>query len=140
MPSFLASSFLGGQSVPRDFKGGQGAHDPVTPIPGEKQREALQFLAKTILAGDAFHFSPALLRRLTTDNWYHWGSESMFYSGGVDYPIFDRVLGIQRIVLNRCFDSTVLSRIENQELQSNPDAKPLKMAEVFQTLTDSVSG
>jgi hypothetical protein len=138
--TYLASSFIGGQSVTRDFKGGEGAHDPVTPIPGEKQREALTFLAKTMLTGDAFHFSPALLRRLTTENWYHWGSESMFYGGGVDYPIYDRVLAIQRIVLNRCFDPAVLTRLENQALQANPDAKPLQMAEVFQTLTDSVWG
>jgi hypothetical protein len=136
----LASGYIGGQSVTRDFKGSEGAHDPVTPIPGEKQREALDFLAKTILTGDAFHFSPVMLRRLTTDNWYHWGSESMFYGGGVDYPIFDRVLAIQRIVLNRCFAPSVLSRLQNQALQSNPEAKPLKMAEVFQTLTDSIWG
>ena len=138
--SYLASSYIGGQSVCRDFKGSEGSHDPVTPVPGDKQREALDFLAKNILTGDAFHFSPVMLRRLTTDNWYHWGSESMFYGGGVDYPIFDRVLSIQRIVLNRCFDPSVLSRLENQELQSNPDAKPLKLSEVFQTLTDSVWG
>ena len=138
--AYLASSYIGGQSVCRDFKGGEGSHDPVTPIPGDKQREALDFLSKTMLTGEAFHFSPALLRRLTTDNWYHWGSESMFYGGGVDYPIFDRVLSIQRIILNRCFDASVLSRLQNQELQTNPDGKPLKMSEVFQTVSDAVWG
>lgn len=136
--AYLASSFIGGQSVSRDFKGGQGCHDPVTPIPGDKQREALDFLSKTILTGEAFRFSPALLRRLTTDNWYHWGSDSMSAGGGVDYPIFDRVLAIQRIALNRCLDASVLARLQNQELQAGPDAKPLKMAEVFQTLTDAI--
>jgi hypothetical protein len=136
--AYLASSFIGGQGVSRDFKGGEGCHDPVTPIPGDKQRQALDFVAKTILAGDAFHFSPVMLRRLTTDNWYHWGSDSLFYGGGVDYPIFDRVLSIQRIVLNRCFDPAVLSRLQNQELQANPDTKPLKVAEVFQTMTDAI--
>lgn len=136
--AYLASGFIGGQSISRDFKGGKEGHDPITPIPGEKQREALAFLSKTILAGDAFHFSPALLRRLTTDNWYHWGSQSLFYGGGVDYPIYERVLAIQRIVLNRCFDPAVLSRLQNQELQAKPDAKPLKMAEIFQTLTEAI--
>ena len=138
--AYLASGYLGGQAISRDFKGGEGSHDPVMPIAGDKQREALKFLAKDMLTGEAFRFSPALLRRLTTDNWYHWGSESMFYGGGVDYPIFERVLSIQRIVLNRCFSPTVLSRLENQELQSNPDAKPLKMSEVFETVTEAVWG
>jgi len=136
--AYLASGSIGGQSVSRDFKGAEGGHDPVTPIAGDKQREALDFLARSLLSGEAFHFSPPLLRRLTTDNWYHWGSESLFYGGGVDYPIFDRVLSIQRIVLNRCFDPAVLGRLQNQELQSNPDSKPLNMAEVFQTVTDAV--
>ena len=138
--AYLASSFIGGQSISRDFKGSEGCHDPVMPVPGDKQREALDFLAKNILTGDAFHFSPLLLRRLTTDNWYHWGSEDMFYGGGVDYPIFERVLAIQRIVLNRCFDPSVLSRLENQELQSDPQAKPLKVSDVFQTTTESIWG
>jgi hypothetical protein len=136
----LASAFIGGQTISRDFKGGENGHDPITPIPGEKQREALEFLSKNIMVGDAFHFSPVLLRRLTTDNWSHWGSESLFYGGGVDYPIFDRVLAVQRLVLNRCFDPGVLSRLQNQELQSNKDAKPLKMSEVFQTMTDAIWG
>ncbi len=138
--AYLASSFIGGQSVSRDFKGSEGCHDPVSPVPGDKQREALDFLAKNVLTGDAFHFSPVMLRRLTTDNWYHWGSESLFYGGGVDYPIFERVLAIQRIVLNRCFDPSVLSRLENQELQSDPQAKPLKVSEIFQTTTESIWG
>ena len=136
--AYLAAGFIGGQSVSRDFKGAEGGHDPVTPIPGDKQRAALDFLAKTLLNGEAFHFSPALLRRLTTDNWYHWGNESLFFGGGVDYPIFDRVLAIQRIVLDRCFEPAVLGRLQNQELQSNADGKPLKIAEVFQTVTDAV--
>ncbi len=136
--AYLASGFIGGQSISRDFKGAERGHDPVAPIAGDKQREALEFVAKTILNGEAFHFSPALLRRLTTDNWYHWGSEFMFLGGGVDYPIFDRVLAIQRIVLNRCFDPGVLARLQNQQLQSNPDSKPLGMAEVFQKVTDAV--
>jgi Met-zincin/Domain of unknown function (DUF5117)/Domain of unknown function (DUF5118) len=137
--AYLASSYIGGQSVSRDFKGGEGSHDPVTPIAGEKQREALEFLSKNLLVGDAFHFPPALLRRLTSDNWYHWGSDGML-GGGVDYPIYERVLAMQRIVLNRCFDPAVLSRLQNQELQCQPDGKPLKMAEVFQTLTDAIWG
>ncbi len=138
--TYLASAFIGGQSIVRDFKGSEGSHDPVSPIPGAKQREALDFVAKTILSGDAFHFPPSLLRRLTTDHWYHWGSESMNYGASVDYPIVEVVLGIQRIVLDRCFDGSVLWRLENQEMQSNPDAKPLKIADVFQTMTDTIWG
>ncbi len=138
--AYLASAFIGGQSISRDFKGGEGSHDPVTPVPGDKQRAALEFLAQKLLRGEGFRFPPALLRRLTTDNWYHWGSDAMFYGGSVDYPIFERVLAIQRIALNRCLNAAVLARLQNQELQADPNSRPLKLAEVFQTLTEAIWG
>lgn len=133
--TYLAANFIGGQNVCRDFKGGDKSHDPVTPVPGDKQREALKFLADNILSGKSFQFSPAMLRRLTTEYWYHWGSDSM---GGIDYPIFGRILAIQRIVLNQCFNASILSRIQHQQLQADSGSKPLKLEEVFSTLTDSI--
>ncbi len=137
--TYLASSYIGGHMVSRDFKGGKDNHDPIVPVPGAKQREALKFLAEKILSDQAFQFPPRLLRRLTTDFWYHWGNESLFYLGGsIDYSIYDRVLAIQRIVLNQCFNGSVLSRLQHQELQSEPGANPLRVPEVFRTLTDSI--
>jgi hypothetical protein len=137
--AYLAAEFIGGQYVSRDFKGGKDSHDPVVPVPGDKQREALRFLTDNILSDKAFEFSPALLRRLATEFWYHWGSDSMgMLGGGVDYPIYSRVLAVQRIVLNQCFSPSILARIQNQELQVEPREKPLKMDEIFSTLTESI--
>jgi hypothetical protein len=76
---------------------------------------------------------------LTTEYWYHWGSDTFYMlGGGIDYPIYSRVLAIQRIALNQCFSPTILSRLQHQELQSDPGGKPLKMEEVFSTLTESI--
>jgi hypothetical protein len=136
--TFLAAGYIGGQYVSRDFKGGESSHDPVVPVPGDKQREALSFLTENILSDRAFQFSPALLRRLTADHWSHWGSDSVYMSGGVDYPIYSRVLALQRIVLGQCFTPGILSRIQNQELQAEPKSKPLKMEEIFTALTESI--
>ena len=135
--AYMAGSFIGGHEVSRDFKGGENAHDPVTPVPGAKQREALRFLADKVLSCASFQFPPSLLRRLTTENWYHWGDESL-YGGSVDYPVYGRVLAIQRIVLNRCLNGAVLSRLQLQELQSEPGSNPLRISEVFDTLTDAI--
>jgi hypothetical protein len=137
--TYLAANYIGGQYVCRDFKGAEHGRDPVIPVPGDKQREALQFLAENILSDKAFQFSPSLLRRLATEYWYHWGSDSMSYmGGGADFPIYSRILAVQRIVLNQCFNGTILSRIENQELQSEPKSKPLKIEEIFSTLTEGI--
>ncbi len=137
--AYMAANYIGGQFVSRDFKGGEKSRDPVVPVPGDKQREALRFLADHILSEKAFQFSPALLRRLTTEYWYHWGSDSMsFMSGGVDYPIYARILAVQRIALNQCFSPKVLSRIQDQELRAEPNDKPIRLDEIFSTLTESI--
>jgi hypothetical protein len=70
------------------------------------------------------------------ETWYHWGSPFSFFDS-VDYPVYDRVLDIQRIALNHCLDATVLRRLQNQTLLAEDD-KPLEMSEIFRTLTDSV--
>jgi hypothetical protein len=135
----IAASYIGGQHVSRDFKGGENSRDPVVPAPGDKQREALKFITENILSDEAFRFSPSLLRRLTTEYWYHWGSDSMSMSGGgSDYPVHNRILAIQRIALNQCFNPRILSRIQNQELQAEPDCKPIRMEEVFSSLTEGI--
>lgn len=134
----LASSYVGGQSVSRDHKGTKGERDPVTPVKGAKQREALTFVTEQILSDKAFKFSPALLRRLAAERWYHWGNDSLASGGQADYPVNQRILAIQKIVLSQCFDAGVLSRLQNQELEADPGSEPLKMAEVFSVLTQGV--
>jgi hypothetical protein len=136
--AYLASGFVGGHLISRDFKGTEGARDPNAPIPPERQREALEFLIQEVLSDEAFTFSPALLRRLTSENWYHWGSDSIFFFGGMDFPVYNRILAIQRIVLNRCFNPSVLTRLQNQELQFEEGTDPVSIAEVFQTLTEGI--
>jgi hypothetical protein len=138
--SFLAASHIGGQSVSRDHKGGKQSHDPIVPVKGAKQREALTFLSDQILSDKAFKFSPALLRKLASERWYHWGNESLFSfgGGGTDYPLHERILGIQKIVLNQCLAADVLSRLQNQELEADPNGEPLTIAQVFRALTEGV--
>jgi hypothetical protein len=135
--AYLASSCVGGQSFSRDFRGGEKSRDPIVPISGSRQREALRLVMDQILSDKAFKFSPSLLRRLTREHWYHWGSD-MLFGGGVTYDVYQRVLAIQRIVLNQCFDGSVLSRIMNQELQCDEGANPIKISEIFRALTDGV--
>jgi len=136
--AYLASAYIGGQTYSRDYKGSKNARDPVTPIPGVKQRGALQFLIEEILSDRAFTFKPSLLRRLTVEHWYHWGNDSLFASGEPDYPVYARILGIQRIVLSQCFDSGVLQRLLNQPLLSEPDREPLRIDEVFRKTSGAI--
>jgi hypothetical protein len=136
--SFLAVEHIGGQTVSRDHKGGKGARDPVVPVAAAKQRAALAFVSDQILSDRAFKFSPALLRKLASERWYHWGNDSMFGQGDVDYPINEEVLSIQKIALNHCLRTDVLARLANQENQVDEGEKPLRIAEVFRALSDGI--
>jgi hypothetical protein len=136
--AYLAASHIGGQSVSRDHKGSKGAKDPIIPVAGTKQREALALLVDHVLSDKAFQFSPALLRRLASERWYHWGNDGFFFFGGVDYPVNEQILRIQQIALNQCLAADVLARLQNQEIESDPGAPALRMSEVFRALTDGI--
>jgi hypothetical protein len=131
--AYLAAEYIGGQSVNRDFKGTDKARDPVTPIAGVRQREALKLMVEQILGDKAFQFSPALLRKLISESW-----QDDRYSSGSEYPIYRVILNIQEIALDQCLDNSVLQRIQNQEMQSEPGSDPIKIAEVFRSLSDGI--
>ncbi|WP_435006241.1 zinc-dependent metalloprotease [Tundrisphaera lichenicola] len=135
----LVSSQIGGQSISRHHKGDKDAADPIVPIAGDKQRAALSFLVENLLSDQSFQFSPALLRRLSKEHW-DMGAVSDNHRGIGDISVNDRVLAIQRIALSHCLSGSVLTRLQNQELQSDPGTKPLAVAEVFRLLTDGIYG
>lgn len=133
----LAANHVGGEYIHRDHNGDPSGRDPLDPVKSAKQREALKFLAENILTDKSFEFSPQLLRRLGADRWMHWGNEQVFFTG-VEYPVHERVLSIQRVALNHLYDPAVLKRIQNNSLKSSKDDDPLTIAEVFRTATDSI--
>jgi hypothetical protein len=98
----------------------------------------LSFLVDQILGDKAFKFSPALLRRLATEKWSDWSGGMIVFGGGVDYPLNEEILGIQKIVLGQCLAADVLSRLQNQEWQVDAGADSLRTAEVFRALTDGI--
>ncbi|HWB20894.1 MAG TPA: zinc-dependent metalloprotease, partial [Phycisphaerales bacterium] len=69
----IASDWIGGSSVNRDRKGEPNARDPVTPISVEQQRRALKFIIDNMFRDDAFGLTPALLSKMTVENWWDQG-------------------------------------------------------------------
>jgi len=133
----LVANFIGGEYMHRDHRDDPNARDPFVPVQADKQREALKFLQEHILSDKHFQFSPRLLRHLGADRWMHWGNE-MSAMGKVDYPLHQRILSIQRIVLGQVFNPSVLSRIQNNSLKTDKEEKPLTIAEVFRSVTDGI--
>ncbi|WP_428305361.1 zinc-dependent metalloprotease [Lacipirellula sp.] len=137
--AFLATQYIGGREISRDARGGENAHDPITPVSGKKQRDALKFIAKNILIDEPIPMRPELLRRVTTEHWYHWGADMEMYAGKVGIPYYAQVEAIQNIPLSEMFGSSArLELIESNEAMVDPDQKPLQTAEVFRTFTDAI--
>jgi hypothetical protein len=136
--AFLIGKFVGGVQMHRDHAGDPNGRDPFVVTDPDKQRAALKFLQEHLLTDKPFQFPPKLLRKLAADRWLHWGSERAIATS-VEYPIHERILAIQRVVLDHLLDGEVLARIQNNALKSEPGAKaPLGVAEVFRALTDSI--
>jgi len=135
--AYLVARFVGGELVHRDHRGDPNGRDPFEPITAAKQREALKFLQDNVLTDKPFHFSPQLLRRLAADRWMHWGNETNFFAG-VDYPVYQRILAIQRVALRKLLTPVTLTRLQDNALKYDKEDNPVTVAEVFRGLTDSI--
>lgn len=133
--AYLASQYIGGEYSHRDHKGDPNARTPFAAIPLAKQREAIAFVREKVLADTAFQFTPDLLRRLAPEQWDHWG---MFAPVGQPYHVYGRVLSIQRIVLYRFLDPSILRQIQESELHATPGEEPLRLPEIFDGLTATI--
>lgn len=131
---YLISKYVGGEHVYRDHRGDPNGRDPLVPVTAAKQREALRFLQEHVFNDKPYQLPPDLLRRLGTDRWYHWGSAPR----PTDFPLYERVLGIQKVALGHLFDPAVLRRIQANALKAEKADQPLTVAEVFRTATDGI--
>jgi hypothetical protein len=135
--AYLSSQYVGGQYTSRAHREEPDAKVPVEPIPLAKQREAIKLLKEEILSDGAFKFSPELLKRLAPEHFMD-DDYYFFFSSDYQFPLYETVLSIQRIVLARFLDSQVLRSIQNAELLASSGQEVLKMPEVFDTLTDAI--
>lgn len=132
--AYLISKYIGGEHANRDHRGDPKGRDPLVPVSSAKQREALKFLQDHIFNEKLFQFPPDLLSRLAVERWYHWGTRP----GSTDFPLHDRILGIQRVALNQLLSASVLRRIQDNAMKAKKDEQPLTVAEVFRCTTDGV--
>jgi hypothetical protein len=132
--AYLISKYVGGEHAYRDHREDPKGRDPLVPVPTAKQREALKFLQEHVFTDKPFQFSPELLRRLAVERWSHWGARP----SSTDYPLYDRILGIQEVALDQLLSPTVLRRIQNNALKTDNKDQPLTVAEVFRSVTDGV--
>jgi hypothetical protein len=135
-----SSKFVGGVYHYRDHFGDPNGRAPFTPVPANKQREALAFLQKYAFAEDAFELPPTLLNRLAAERLPGVTGIGGLYNaeGRTDYAWHDAVLNLHRAVLGRLFQPVTLGRMQDNELRFGPDEKVFTMADIFEGLDASI--
>ena len=129
------TDYVGGQRFRRLDPWENRDRNPFEPIPAAKQREALVALKEQVFAADAFEFSSQLINQLAPDRWRHWGVSLTRYP--LDYPIYERVLGIQSLALSDLFLSERLARVRDLEFKTDAE-DVLTLAELYESLYQSV--
>jgi hypothetical protein len=89
-----------------------------------------------VFSAKAFEFSPQLLNQLAPSRWSHWGAFPDLFE--LDYPISDRLLFLQQVVLRSLLSPIRLSRLQDLELKTDATEEVFKLPELFSTLQESI--
>jgi len=127
----LARQF-GGVRTLRDFPG--SGRDPLAPVDAQVQRQALDLMAGFVLSSDSLSLSPALQRRLAPDY--------LDWSGGPfqppDYLLAQRLIGLQRAVLNFLMSDALAVRLLDSATKVDRPQQAFGLSEVHARLTKEV--
>jgi hypothetical protein len=133
----MMANWLGGAFVTRDKKGDKDARPPLQPVPADQQRRALAFCVNNSFRDDSFGLSPQLLGHLGSDKWFD-GEQTLRMLDESDWPVHDRLLSIQAMVITRLMNPTTLGRVYDNELRIPADQDFITLPEVLDTLRNAV--
>ena len=120
---------IGGVRTLRDFPG--SGRDPLQPVPVGTQREALAQLSQGLLAADSFTVSPALQRRLAPDFQERGDTLGRGASVATDFSLTQRVLDLQRALLNQLMSDTVAARVIDSQGKVERRAEAFQLSELY---------
>lgn len=120
--------YVGGVTHLRDHAGSGRAS--FTPVPVERQRDALKLLTNNLFKADSFKFSPSLLSRLS--------GNQLMYRYRPDFSVNSSVLYLQIYALDQLLSDVVAGRLlDSQEKVDNPK-QALSLDELYTTVQAAV--
>ncbi len=131
----MMANWIGSAYVYRDKKGDPGERSPVEVVPAERQRAALQFVIDNAFEDDAYGISPELLAHTTVDKW--WDDVNSVMADAA-LPIHDRIMGMQASAMTMLLNPQTVQRVYDYELFVPADQDALTLAELMQSVTESV--
>jgi hypothetical protein len=131
----MIANWVGGVFLNRDKKGDENGRPPLELISAKKQRDALTFVIESGFRDETFGLTPKILRHLSTDQWLDGGS---FSSNSADWPIHDRIMGIQASVLTMLMNPSTLRLIYDNEARTDEGEDALTLPELLDTISDEI--
>jgi hypothetical protein len=130
--AWLALRFVGGEYMHRDHRGDPNERPALVPVPAERQREALRWVADEVLSGAYFRFEPELLQKLAPNFW----ADDWFLE--FEYPLLDNCLSVQLWTVFGLTAPSRLTRVVNGPHKLPPGADALTAPEIFDTLEGAI--
>ncbi|MFI4917086.1 MAG: zinc-dependent metalloprotease [Phycisphaerales bacterium JB060] len=132
----MMANWIGGTFQSRAKKGDPGDLEPLTPVPADQQRAALNFVVNNTFYDDAYGLTPELLSKMTVDKWYDGGGMGSMFEEPA-FPLHDRIRGIQASAMTMILNPTTLDRVYNNEVHVSADEDFITLAEVMRTVKDA---
>jgi hypothetical protein len=132
--SFVARN-VGGIYMHRDHKGDANARLPFVPVEPQKQRDALNFVAKNVFGPEAYPIPPQLYNYMASENWDHWGINT---PNRKETDIPTTILSWQGRILQQLLSPLTLSRIADTEYKTPREQDAFTNKELFSNLTATI--
>lgn len=131
----MMSAWVGGAFVNRDKKGDPGNRPPIEVVPVQAQREALQFVLEEAFRDTAYGLNPELLRRMSVDKWL---DRYAFAFEESTWPVHDRIMGIQSMVLTRLLNPGTLGRVYDNEFLTPAAEDMITLPEILSVIEQEI--
>ncbi|MBC8057959.1 MAG: zinc-dependent metalloprotease, partial [Rhizobiales bacterium] len=127
---------IGGVRTLRDFPG--SGRDPLQPVSATAQRAALDQISRGLFASDSLAVSPALQRRLAPD--FQERADALGTGAPVvtDFSVTERLLGVQRALLNQLMGDEVASRVIDNQGKTAQRGDALQLSELYARLGNDI--
>ncbi len=137
----MTEHFLGGEYISRAHAGDPGAPKPLVPVSRAEEIAAWKLLDENVFSDSAFRFSPAMLNRLTYQEFSPLNGGMWAYAppDRHDEPIVEAIGNLQGRVLGLAFQPLVLQRIDDLAFRTAPGST-MSIADLFNWAQDSVYG
>jgi hypothetical protein len=132
----VAAKYVGGVVYVRDHAG--SGREPFTPVPPDQQRAALKLIADGLLSVDSFRLRPEFVRRLTVDQFDRVRDGAGISAISPDISLSDRMLAVQRALLDQLLSESVATRIEESAYRQARSSEAFHLSELYDTLQSAV--